>query len=541
MCFIRRKTLIVFLLSIFLFSCSGDEKVFDEDSSGTTSEGTSEETPVNSDETGGTDETSVEVSLTLNCANCQGVIQLVFFKENEMEFASCSILSGDDEVIFEDKINLTSDAVEYKHTFEVSDIKLFVFAYQDFQNFGHFDWSESGSEPFAFDDLTLDSANISAELNLARTNCSDDDVDEVADDVDNCVEFANSDQKDSDDDGTGDKCDLCADDPDKTDPEDCGCSEQELDDDNDSITDCIDNCPDDANRDQEDSDDDGVGDVCDEPVENNDSDNDGITDDEDNCPNKSNPSQTDSDDDEIGNVCDVCIFDPENDIDEDEFCADEDNCPDIANPDQQDSDSDGIGDVCDELVDDDKDDDGVPDSQDNCPDDPNQDQIDCDNDGIGDVCDTDMSSCVWTSGTYGVRVTLNVPQDQASSEFVSELYESSDWFAGEPVNGSGVKVVYNGVVSMNNCKTGVSETNCEFTIRFLNTRNGGESWASSAWTDNNSNGKYDVGECSLTGNYDLKVELKNSPTGNFSLVTYGFGLNNQNPTLAACNIWFLIP
>lgn len=71
-----------------------------------------------------------------------------------------------------------------------------------------------------------------------------------------------------------------------------------------------------------------------------DTDKDGIVDDEDNCPLVSNPDQEDSDNDGIGDVC-------EEDMDGDGIPDDEDNCPEVANPDQEDSDGDGAGDACD--------------------------------------------------------------------------------------------------------------------------------------------------------------------------------------------------
>lgn len=71
------------------------------------------------------------------------------------------------------------------------------------------------------------------------------------------------------------------------------------DDDNDGILDVDDNCPLIANANQLDTDNDGLGDVCDD-----DDDNDGILDVEDNCPLTPNPNQLDDDNDGLGNTCD---------------------------------------------------------------------------------------------------------------------------------------------------------------------------------------------------------------------------------------------
>ncbi len=165
--------------------------------------------------------------------------------------------------------------------------------------------------------------------------------------------------------------------------------------DNDGIADTVDNCPDVANKNQADSDRDGVGDVCDvvfPPPVNSDLDNDGVIDSKDNCVKVFNPNQADSDRDGVGDVCDVVSLPPVNsDLDNDGVIDSKDNCVKVFNPNQADSDRDGVGDVCDVVfpppVDSDSDNDGVDDVVDNCVHDYNPDQMDSDRDTIGDVCD----------------------------------------------------------------------------------------------------------------------------------------------------------
>ena len=106
----------------------------------------------------------------------------------------------------------------------------------------------------------------------------DEDGDGVINDIDNCINTANADQADVDNNGIGDVC---------------------QDTDNDGILDINDNCPTTANPDQADADGDGVGDAC------QDTDNDGIFDDVDNCLDTSNADQADTNGNGIGDVCDT--------------------------------------------------------------------------------------------------------------------------------------------------------------------------------------------------------------------------------------------
>ncbi len=69
-----------------------------------------------------------------------------------------------------------------------------------------------------------------------------------------------------------------------------------------------------------------------------DADNDGIVDSGDNCPFVFNPNQENSDADAQGDVCDICPHDAENeDLDGDGICSYADNCPYVVNTDQSDS------------------------------------------------------------------------------------------------------------------------------------------------------------------------------------------------------------
>ncbi len=237
-----------------------------------------------------------------------------------------------------------------------------------------------------------------------------------------------------------------------------GFCEIDTDADNDGVDDLEDNCRDAVNTDQWDSDNDSIGDMCDDtpfPVEavcvdgefgspcgllerchegecltfreyteaTTDTDGDGVFDDVDNCKWTENLNQNDSDDDGIGDVCDFGA----DDTDGDGIPDGEDNCLNDANPGQHDNDSDGRGDACDG----DRDGDGVINLLDNCPDAANTGQEDSDDDRIGDACDPDplpAGACATNADCpAGQTCRDNVCQSAATTfPFTYERFDSPE-------------------------------------------------------------------------------------------------------------------
>jgi hypothetical protein len=134
------------------------------------------------------------------------------------------------------------------------------------------------------------------------------------------------------------------------------------------------------------------------------------------CPGPVPPIQQDSDEDGVPNV--------------------DDNCPNVANPDQADADADGAGDLCDDCPNDpldeciDTDEDGVVDVDDNCPNDANADQADADADGAGDVCDPcpndPLDECTDTDEDGVLDVYDNCPNDANADQLDTDADGAGD-------------------------------------------------------------------------------------------------------------------
>ena len=150
---------------------------------------------------------------------------------------------------------------------------------------------------------------------------------------------------DADSDGTADCNDACPDDSEKVETGQCGCGQDDSDSDEDDTADCNDECPDDANK--------AEPGVCGCGEDDSDSDEDGTADCNDECPDdaeKANPG-----------ACGCGVADTDSDEDGTADCNDE--CPDDANKTDSGVCGCGVGDT-------DSDNDGTPNCNDGCPNNP---------------------------------------------------------------------------------------------------------------------------------------------------------------------------
>ena len=187
-------------------------------------------------------------------------------------------------------------------------------------------------------------------------------------------------ETDTDKDGTPDCNDLCPNDPDKTEPGDCGCGVAETDTDNDGTPDCLDLCPDNPDK--------TLPGICGCDQTDADTDNDGTPDCNDLCPNdpdKITPgdcgcgvAETDTDNDGTPDCLDLCPNDPDKTEPGDCGCGvaetdtDNDGTPDCLDLCPNDPDKTEPGDCGCGVADTDTDNDGTPDCLDSCPGDPTE-------------------------------------------------------------------------------------------------------------------------------------------------------------------------
>lgn len=286
--------------------------------------------------------------------------------------------------------------------------------------------TEDPTENSDIDVASNESSNPDAsdqQNNPVPTNTDQDD-DGVTDLDDNCPSSANADQNDTDSDGIGDVCDpINNSSPTTPTPTPTPTTDT----DNDGIDDSIDNCPLTINASQADLDGDGLGNHCDDDV-----DGDGVNNAVDNCKYVTNPTQLDTDSDGKGDVCDATPGTATSDADGDGIDDAIDNCVNHANPSQADLDGDGLGNHCDS----DADGDGIENSVDNCVSVPNPSQNDADGDGLGNICDSDADGDSIPNSSDNCPQVANPTQQDSDSDGLGDACDSTPSGSGNTPTGT---------------------------------------------------------------------------------------------------------
>ena len=303
--------------------------------------------------------------------------------------------------------------------------------------------------------------------------------------------------------------------------------------DSDGYTDDMDNCPLMPNTDQMDSDNNGIGDVCEGGSNNNDGDNDGIVDIDDNCPLVPNTDQMDSDNNGIGDVCEGL---PGGDSDGDGVPDGEDAFPDDASE-SIDTDNDGMGNNAD-LDDDndgvsdldemaqgtnplnaDTDNDTVNDASDNCPVNVNTDQADTDGNGVGDLCDgtPDMSGIYLQDYSVASGEEWDGNSCVTASGSGSEFWQFKQTVGTLTVNNMNDDWVYTGSIQADGSFT-FAGSDMEFSDSFSGTYDAVNGTFSGTWTGETNSGGSTVCTATFSVSGTKPVAVSEQPIGASGIV-----------------------